>query len=55
MTVAVIENHKVTLVLRYNSEQMPLSHKGPYLNDVRSGGGGRVGPKADVVREVAWI
>ena len=29
---------------------------GPYLNDVCSEGGRRgVGPKADIVREVAWI
>ena len=29
--------------------------KGPYIKDVRTEGGGGVGPKADIVREVAWI
>ena len=29
--------------------------RGPYIKDVRTEGGGRVGPKADIVREVAWI
>ena len=28
--------------------------KGPYIKDVRRGGRG-VGPKANIVREVAWI
>ena len=28
---------------------------GPYIKDVRTEGGGGVGPKADIVREVAWI
>ena len=29
--------------------------KGPYIKDVRTEGGRGVGPKADIVREVAWI
>ena len=29
--------------------------KGPYIKDVRTEGGGGVGPKADIVREVVWI
>ena len=29
--------------------------KGPYIKDVRAEGGRGVGPKADIVREVAWI
>ena len=28
---------------------------GPYIKDVHTEGGGGVGPKADIVREVAWI
>ena len=28
---------------------------GPYIKDVRTEGGGGVGPKPDIVREVAWI
>ena len=30
-------------------------HRGPYIKDVRTKGGGGVSPKADIVREVAWI
>ena len=29
--------------------------KGPFIKDVRTKGGGGVSPKADIVREVAWI
>ena len=29
--------------------------KGPYIKDVHTEGGRGVGPKADIVREVAWI
>ena len=32
-----------------------LLHWGPYIKDVRTEGGGGVGPKADIGREVAWI
>ena len=32
-----------------------LSNKGPYIKDVHTKGGGGVSPKADIVREVAWI
>ena len=32
-----------------------LPGKGPYIKDVRTEGGGGVGPKADIVKEVAWI
>ena len=31
------------------------SHKGPFIKDVRTKGGRGVSPKADIVREVAWI
>ena len=31
------------------------SFKGPYIKDVHTEGGRGVGPKADIVREVAWI
>ena len=37
-----------------NLISFPDYSKGPYLNDVRSEGVGG-GPKADAVREVAWI
>ena len=30
-------------------------NKGPYIKDVRTGRGERGSPKADIVREVAWI
>ena len=30
-------------------------HKGPYIKDAGTEGGRGVGPKADIVREVAWI
>ena len=29
--------------------------KGPFIKDVRTKGGRGVSPKADIVREVAWI
>ena len=32
-----------------------LFRKGPFIKDVRTKGGGGVSPKADIVREVAWI
>ena len=31
------------------------SEKGPYIKDVRTGRGEGGSPKADIVREVAWI
>ena len=31
------------------------SAKGPYIKDVRTGRGEGGSPKADIVREVAWI
>ena len=31
----------------------PCTRKGPYIKDVRTEGGRGVGPKADIVREVA--
>ena len=38
------------------TETYPTSlRKGPYIKDVRTEGGRGVGPKADIVREVAWI
>ena len=33
----------------------PLLDKGPYIKDVRTGRGEGGSPKADVVREFAWI
>ena len=36
------------------TEQQP-SGKGPYIKDVRTGRGEGGSPKADIVREVAWI
>ena len=29
--------------------------RGPFIKDVRTKGGGGVSPKANIVREVAWI
>ena len=44
--------------LHFNQQSCPeifMLVKGPYIKDVRTEGGGGVGPKADIVREVAWI
>ena len=40
---------------RINIGQTQRYVKGPFIKDVRTKGGGGVSPKADIVREVAWI
>ena len=42
------------LVLRLRKKRRRW-RQGPYIKDVHTQGGGGVGPKSDVVREVAWI
>ena len=36
-------------------ETLKLPARGPYIKDVRTGRGEGGSPKADIVREVAWI
>ena len=48
------------IVYKYNTERaahcnQKFSTKGPYIKDVRTGRGELGSPKADILREVAWI